>query len=86
MATASLDSHTNFSYPSLFYSRSSLPTKQEELKAWRIATVVLVALAAVVFLIQHFVGQVFDVVLEVCVFYIPALAIVALFLYFRTQN
>jgi len=63
-----------------------VPTNQEELKTWRIATLVMVALAATVFLVQRFVVQLFDVVFEVCIFYIPTFTIVGLLLYFRTKS
>jgi len=63
-----------------------VPTNQEELKTWRIATLVMVTLAAAVFLVQRFVVQLFDVVLEVCIFYIPTFTIVGLWLYFRAKS
>jgi len=63
----------------------SVPKNQEELKTWRLATIVMVTLAAAVFLVQRFVGQLFDVVFEVCIFYIPTFTIAALLLYFRTK-
>jgi len=62
-----------------------MSNKQEELKSWRIATLIIVVLAATVFLIQRFIGQVFDLVFEVCIFYIPAVAVVFLLLYFRRK-
>jgi hypothetical protein len=63
-----------------------MSTKQEELKTWRIATLVMVTLAAVVFLVQRFVGQFFDVTFEICIFYIPTFTIVGLLLYFRKKS
>jgi len=69
----------------LFFEGISVPTNQEELKTWRIATFVMVTLAAVVFLVQRFI-PLFDVVFEVCIFYIPTLSIVGLFLYFRNKS
>jgi len=63
-----------------------LPTKEEELKAWRIATFVMVTLAAVVFLVQRFVVQLLDVTFEICIFYIPTFAIIGLLLYFRKRS
>jgi len=63
-----------------------VPTNQEELKTWRLATLILVTLAAAVFLVQHFVVQVFDVVFEFCIFYIPTFTIVGLLLYFRSKS
>jgi len=69
----------------LFSEGISVPTNQEELKTWRIATLVMVTLAAVVFLVQRFI-PLFDVVFEVCIFYIPTFSIVGLFLYFRNKS
>jgi len=63
-----------------------VPTNKEELRTWYIATLVMVTLAAAVFLVQRFVGQFFDVVFEVCIFYIPTFTIVGLLLYFRTKS
>ncbi len=60
--------------------------KQEELKAWYIATFIMVTLASVVFVIQHFFSPIFDTVFEVCIFYIPAVAIVIILLYFRNKS
>jgi len=59
---------------------------ENELNAWRLATVVLVLLAAVVFITQRFVVRFFDIALEICVFYIPAVTVVVLFLYFRRRT
>jgi len=64
----------------------SVPTNQEELKTWRTATLIMVTLAAAVFLVQRFVVYLFDVVFEVCIFYIPTFAIVGLLLYFRKKS
>jgi len=58
---------------------------ENELNAWRLATVVLVLLAAVVFITQRFVVRFFDIALEICVFYLPAVSVVVLFLYFRRR-
>jgi len=85
VAAARLSKHSKF-YSFLFFEGVSVPTNQEELKTWRIATLVMVALAATVFLVQHFVVQLFDVVFEVCIFYIPTFTIVGLLLYFRTKS
>jgi hypothetical protein len=56
-----------------------------ELKTWRLATVILVLLATLVFLIQRFIGQFFDVFFEIFIFYAPAFLIIVLFLYFRRR-
>jgi len=60
--------------------------KQEESKSWQIATVTMLVIAAAVFLIQRFAGPVFDFVFEICLFYVPAVVIVILFLYFRHKG
>jgi len=57
-----------------------------ELEAWRQATYVVVSLAALVFLVQRFFGPVFEVVFEICIFYVPAVAIILLYLYFSKLN
>jgi hypothetical protein len=56
-----------------------------ELDAWRQATAIVIFLAALVFLVQRFFGPVFDVTFEIFVFYVPAVTIVMLYLYFRTK-
>jgi len=48
----------------------------DELATWRVATFVVVMLAVVVFCVQRFVTQVFDVAFEVCIFHVPAVVIV----------
>jgi len=58
---------------------------KNELKAWRVAALILVLIAALVFLTQHFIGQLFDITFEISIFYIPAFAIIVLFLYFRRK-
>jgi len=60
-------------------------TKEQQLKAWRISTLIMIVLAATVFFVQRLVGPVFDFVFEICVFYIPVFTIVGLFLYFRNK-
>ena len=47
-----------------------------ELRAWRVAFFVVVVLAVAVFCVQRFVTQIFDVAFEVCIFHVPAVAIV----------
>jgi hypothetical protein len=47
-----------------------------ELRAWRFAMFVVVMLAVGVFCVQRFVTQVFDVAFEICIFHVPAVAIV----------
>jgi hypothetical protein len=59
--------------------------KELELKAWRLSAFIMVALAALVFVVQRFFGPVFDSVFEICIFYIPAFTAVILFLYLRKR-
>jgi F0F1-type ATP synthase assembly protein I len=59
--------------------------KELELNSWRLATLVVVILAAAVFFVQRFAGPFLDLVFEFCIFYIPAFTIVSLFLYFRKK-
>lgn len=47
-----------------------------ELRAWRVASFVVVMVAVGVFCVQRFVTQIFDVAFEVCIFHVPAVAIV----------
>lgn len=57
-----------------------------ELEAWRQATFVVVALAALVFLVQRFFGPLFEIAFEICIFYVPAVTIALLYLYFSKFN
>ncbi|MDH5783166.1 MAG: hypothetical protein OEZ35_05825 [Candidatus Bathyarchaeota archaeon] len=56
-----------------------------ELEAWCQATFVVVSLAALVFVVQRLLGPIFEVALEICIFYVPAVTIALLYLYFRTK-
>jgi hypothetical protein len=56
-----------------------------ELEAWRQATFVVVSLAALVFLVQRVFDPMFDVAFEICIFYVPAITIALLYLYFKTK-
>jgi len=59
--------------------------REDELKTWRVAAVIVAFTAVIVFIIQHFVIRFFDVVFEICIFYIPALVSVMLYLYLRRR-
>jgi hypothetical protein len=59
---------------------------ENELGAWRLAAAVLVLLAIFVFIVQRFVVRFFDVALEICAFYIPAVSVLILFLYFSRRT
>jgi len=58
----------------------------EELQTWRLATAVMVVVAVVAFFIQRLVGPVFDVVFEICIFYVPAFTLIGIFLYLKTKQ
>ncbi len=60
-------------------------TDKVELEAWRQATFVVLSLATLVFLVQRLFDPMFDVVLEICIFYVPAVTITMLYLYFKTK-
>jgi len=66
-----------------FCLRRNVLASDNELKTWRLATVVLVLLAAFVFFSQRFIGRFFDTVFEIFIFYVPAFLIVFLFLYLK---
>jgi len=57
-----------------------------ELESWRRATLAMIMMALVVFVLQRFVVRVFDVVFEICIFYVPAGAIVLLYFYFKNKQ
>jgi len=46
----------------------------------------MIMMALVVFVLQRFVVRVFDVVFEICIFYVPAGAIVLLYFYFKNKQ
>lgn len=58
---------------------------KDELATWRNASIAVVLVAAFIFLIQFFVRRFFDPVFEICIFYIPALVSVILYLYQRRR-
>ncbi|MDH5732949.1 MAG: hypothetical protein OEY88_04100 [Candidatus Bathyarchaeota archaeon] len=57
-----------------------MPRAVNELKAWRVAILILATLAITVFCVQRFVIQIFDIPFEVCIFYVPT-AMVILFVF-----
>jgi hypothetical protein len=58
----------------------------EELQTWRLATIIMVISAVVVFFVQNLVRPVFDVVFEICIFYIPVFTLIGIFLYLKTKH
>lgn len=54
--------------------------------SWLIATIVMTALSSAVFTIQRFVTQVFNYPFEVCVFYVPTIASLIIYLWERTTS
>jgi len=62
-----------------------LQTKQE-IKTWRNAAVIMILFSVFAFLTQRFVVRLFnDIILEVCIFYLPALVSLLLYIYFRQR-
>jgi len=59
-----------------------MPKAVDELKTWRIATFIVAMVAVAVFCVQRFVTQIFDIVFEICIFHVPAVAIV-IFVFIR---
>jgi len=57
------------------------PDDEMELESWRQATLVVLLLAALVFFVQRLFGPIFEVAFEICIFHIPAVTIVLLYLY-----
>lgn len=55
-----------------------------EAESWRRTAAVMLAISAVVFLVQRFVATFLDPVFEACIFHIPAL--VASFIYLRRRR
>ncbi len=59
---------------------------KDELSTWRTAALVMIILAAFVFVLQRFVVQFFsDVIFEICIFYVPAVASAVFYLYLRRK-
>jgi len=84
MVDARISPQTPFCFFLFCLRRNALPS-DDELKTWRLATIILVLLAAVMFFFQHFIAQFFDIAFEIFIFYVPAFLIVLLFLYFRRR-
>ncbi len=57
----------------------------DELATWRNASMVVVLVAALVFLVQFFGHRFFDPVFEICIFYVPAFVSVILYLLQRRR-
>ena len=57
-----------------------------ELKTWRVGTFVLAMLAIAIFCIQRFVTLIFDVAFEICIFYIPTVAIIIYVFYLSREK
>jgi F0F1-type ATP synthase assembly protein I len=72
-------------HPFLDFEGFLVSSKELERKAWFLSTLIVIILAAVVFLVQRLAGPFLDLVFEICIFYIPAFTIVSLFLYFRKK-
>ncbi len=69
-----------------------MPSKTEdtsinavELKTWRQAALIMLALAITIFCAQRFIGQMFDFAFEICIFYIPAILLIIVYFYFKAR-
>jgi positive regulator of sigma E activity len=51
-----------------------------ENRSWLLATIIMALIALAMFFVQHFVVQIFDTAVEISVFYIPAILLVAFYL------
>ncbi len=61
--------------------------QKDELDTWRAAAIVLVLFALSAFLVQFLVGRlILDYVLEICIFYVPAVVSVLLYVYLRLRR
>jgi hypothetical protein len=57
----------------------ALSTKDnDENRSWLLATIIMIIIALTMFFVQHFITQVFDLAVEISVFYIPAMLLVAI--------
>jgi hypothetical protein len=57
----------------------ALSTKDnDENRGWLLATIIMAIMALTMFFIQHFITQVFDLAVEVSVFYIPAMLLITI--------
>ena len=60
---------------------------KQEIKTWRAAAVIMILFSVFAFFTQRFVVRLFnDVILDVCIFYIPALVSLLLYVYFRQRR
>ena len=59
---------------------------QEESAALTIATVIMVVTSLIIVIIQRMIFQVFDYIFEICIFYIPTLIMVVIYIRHKTQR
>jgi hypothetical protein len=59
---------------------------QYESAAWTIATVIMILTSFIVIIIQRMIFQVFDYVFEICIFYIPTLIMIIIYILQKTQR
>ena len=59
---------------------------QNESAAWSIATVIMVVTSLIIVIIQRMIFQVFDYIFEICIFYIPTLIMVVIYIRHKTQR
>jgi len=68
-----------------YLKNGAVNLKQVELESWRRAALTMATLALVVFVFQRFVARAFDVVFEICIFYVPAGTVLFLYVYFKSK-
>ena len=61
-------------------------SSSQEVEYWFKAFLVMAALSAAVFTVQHLVAKIFDPIFEVCIFYIPTLITLAVYLHLRIRT
>ena len=64
----------------------SRDSSSEEVEYWFKAFLVMATLSTVVFMVQHLVARIFDLIFEVCIFYIPTLITLAVYLHLRVRT
>ena len=57
-----------------------------EYKGWFFATLIMIFISLVVFIIQRFIVQLFGYAFEVCLFYVPTVVLLIVYLKERSQK
>jgi len=59
---------------------------EEESRTWLYALLIMGILSLIVFVAQHFIGRFLNIVFEVCIFYIPTIILVFIYLKIRVRR